>query len=189
MTSLPSNSAFSGKVQGLRLTAELGALLDAGQHLEARGDRLVVQILVVGIEIGVRRQLPRDRGSAETTGKGRRQLVGPVADQIVEAVVPEAQYLQRQRPMCRLVPQQLAGQIEDAVNVVVVDVADHQHIDVQRLVRREPARGADRSDARLQFRGVDPSGATIDHDQARLLRCSRYAEGSSRPWPRAVDPC
>ena len=91
--------------------------------------------------------------------------------------VPEAQYLQRQRPMCRLVPQQLAGQIKDAVNVVVVDVADHQHIHVQRLIRRERACGTDGGDARLELRSIDAPGAAIDHDQTgRVLRSGMQKE-------------
>ena len=67
---------------------------------------------------------------------GGGQLRRLVPDDLVEAVVPEAQHLHerdRPRPCDEFVP----GQIEDALDMVVVDVAHHEQVDGQRLVLGE----------------------------------------------------
>ena len=64
------------------------------------------------------------------------------------------------------------SQFEYAVDVVVVNMADQQHIDRQRHVVGKTARFADLHDTRLQLRTVDLRRSAIDHHQAGCCRRS-----------------
>ena len=54
--------------------------------------------LIADVDGGVRRQFPGDRCRAELASESGRQLLGLVADDVVEAVVPEAENLHQLRP-------------------------------------------------------------------------------------------
>ena len=93
----------------------------------------------VDLDVSVvrRARRSRTRGRAELALDRGGQLVGVAVDDVVEAVVPEAEDLHERRCCVRCFAQ-LLGEVEDALDVVVVDVADHQQVDVSGSLLAEP---------------------------------------------------
>jgi hypothetical protein len=80
------------------------------------------------IEVRARGRL---RGSAQRSCAELSQgveLLGGRLHKIVEAVMPERPDPDEQRFLSCL-PAQLSRQIEDALDVIVIDMAHHQHVD------------------------------------------------------------
>ncbi len=131
MISFPSNSGIARKIQSFGVDAQLVALFDAREHLEIVDDDLFGEFagLITEVDGGVRRQFPGDRCRAELASESGRQLLGLVADDVVETVVPEAENLHQLRLVVHVRLEQLLRQVENALNVIVIHVADHEQID------------------------------------------------------------
>ena len=80
---------------------------------------------------------------------------------------------------------ELGGQLQDPVDVVVVDVADHHQIDGQRIGCGQASRLADRREPRLEMRRVDLCRAAVDEDQPRILLRAVVKRRGNRPCARA----
>ena len=109
-------------------------------------------------------------GGSGDCGAGRPEGgISRSPDNVVEAVVPKRLNLIGQRPMVVLGFAQLVGEIQNALNMVIVDVADQQQPHRQAVVRGQMARLAEFFQARQQ--GL-PGGAgrpAVDDDQARIV--------------------
>src|SRR5918995_4113958 len=107
--------------------------------------------------------------------RGRRHLLGPlrVVRQVVERVVPERLRAQPGRPRALILGDQLFGELQQSADVVVVDVADHQQLERQRLVVAEPPERAkplaELEQPRLERVAVDRARPAVDQDERRAL--------------------
>ncbi len=145
--------------------AQLRAVLDARQQLEVRDHQLVVPVDFEA-EVGrgvVERRLP------ELRREGVLELRGHVADDVLEAVVPEVLDVRE----LRVVLNQIPRQVEDADDVVVVHVAHHQQLDGERPVLfeefRPDARLLDLPQALFQEIAVGPARPAVDEGEPRLV--------------------
>jgi hypothetical protein len=149
----------------------LPPLVDGGQHLEAPLNHLHVTLGRVLLDLDLLRlrkiTAARDSDLAELVDKRLCQLVGKTSNQFIEAVVPEVLDIQEGRATRADRIALLFGEVKNTLNVVVVDVADHQEVDNERLASRKVARGSDLLDARPQMLPVNILRAAVDYHEAR----------------------
>ncbi len=152
----------------LGVPAQLASLRDAGEHLEARARHLFLLVRCASAEIdgGVRREVAVHGGRSELAADRGSELFRVLADDVVEAVVPEAGDAHEGRRAGGRA--QLAREIEDALDMVVVHVAHHQPVDRERALAAQPARLADLHEPRLEMRLVDALRAAVDQDEPGL---------------------
>src|SRR5262249_26651209 len=174
-------SRIARKIERLGSHAQLKSLFDTGKDFEGAGYQLFLLFRTdVGITPGImvfdlaflvleEFAATRDGSRAELAFDGRGQFVGLMADDFVEAVVPKARDLHELWLALTLRLEQFLREIENTLDVIVVDVAHDEQIDVEGLIGGESARFSDRMQSRFKVRAVDTSRPTIDHDQARLL--------------------
>ena len=151
------------EAESLRVLPQSVALRDAREHFERVAHDLAVP-LACHVELRVIRKGPRERSRAELRGKRGEKLLRRVPDDRVEAVMPEAPHLDERR-MTRA--HELAREIEDAGDVIRIDVRHHQQIDRQRLLRPQSARLPELHESRSQVVGVRAVGAAIDDRELR----------------------
>jgi hypothetical protein len=83
--------------------------------------------------------------------------------------VPEALHLQGLRLLIALGLDQFFRQLQDAVDMVVVNMADHQQVYGERIVIFEAARLSNLREPRLQVRPVDLRRPAVYQDEARVV--------------------
>ena len=115
--------------------------------------------------VGLLDQRPEGRGPMLRRLGGDRV----VADDLVEAVVPQAPHLEERRIAGHGAIAHLPEQAENAVDMVVVDMADHDEIDDQRLMVIKIALVAQLHQPRPEVVVVRAAGSAVDQDQDRLV--------------------
>jgi hypothetical protein len=95
---------------------------------------------------------------------GGAQLVGVVAEDVVERVVPERADVVGLRLLVVGELDHLLAEVGEADDVVGVDVADHREVDAEHAAGR--ARRAQLLEPRAHTRGVGVHGTPVDEDQA-----------------------
>jgi hypothetical protein len=78
------------------------------------------------------------RRGAELTRHRGSQFLGVVTDDVIQTVVPPPEQLHEWGLLLVGVFAQLASEIENALNMIVVDMAQHEQVDLQRLVAPDP---------------------------------------------------
>ena len=148
--SFPSNSGLSAEsAELLGVRRKPVPLLDARQHLEA-WTTTTSSSSSLDVDGRVVRQARRSATPRRTAPRRRRSAPSGSLPMISSKLLCQRRRT-RTKGSARPSLAQLAREIEDALDVVVVDVADHQQVDGQRLARR-PARAPSGSPCSRGFR-------------------------------------
>jgi hypothetical protein len=102
------------------------------------------------------------RSRAEVRVDGRGQFLCRIAKDVVEGVVPDAADPHERRAVRLLRHHELAREVEDPGDVIVIDVTDHDAVDRQRMVRGQAAGSRDRLEPRFEMPRVHRRGAAVD---------------------------
>ncbi|WP_244610338.1 hypothetical protein [Microvirga pakistanensis] len=113
-------------IEAAQIVAQAMPLAEARQHLDC--------IRVKALDI---LWITSDRGGAELGRDGRPHLLGRIPNDVVEGIVPATQEVEEGRPTFVALCDQLAREIQDTVNVVIVHMADHQDVNGKCLCRAD----------------------------------------------------
>ena len=149
MISFSPNSELSCHAQLVGVQSKLVTLFDAGENLEARVDDFLVfreSTIASSLRPSEREAAPNCAVTAAVSSDG----VLPITSS--KLLCHSLEILAKGTPAAA---RSSLGEVEDAVNVVVVHVADHHEIDRQRFVAAEASRLFDLIQPRPEMWFVD----------------------------------